>query len=391
MNQTQSNKFQELAPIICENCGSAVPMPENDTEQCIYCAATIIVPEEYKRGRDAKAQLAGIRTHAENFLKRLGRHPGRLEGLLSKIPSYVFFFALIFVMLSFFKLFIFISENQLSIALGVNIGDYLPEIVGVFLYFFSFFAFFALTMSLYFLIRIRVFVIRRLLSVLAAGEPKTPGGPATCRHCGAPFQVKENELIAACSYCGTENFLNVPLEWLSETRKLSKSSGRNVFWAEREYERELNSAKRSLLNQLTVFAAFLLLLGGAFLQADTGNMRNWENEINKTNRQIFSLTKDFPGPEFGKNFKIHGIYKSYSSGHYFEYKVALKKNDRLKFSLIEGQPLQVRLKSKFSYLRKDLTIDSPAEITVEIGGWYDLILIKKPKDPLPTIKIELEN
>lgn len=391
-NSEQSVEFQKLSPIICGECGGAVPLSEGDSIKCIYCNASVEVPDSYRRGSEAKARLAHIRDRAKSFLHQLGRNPGKVEVLIAKIPSYVFF-VLLTISLIILWWVILAAEYGLSMLLGTSIADLLSGEVGFTLFIGPFFLFLALALVFYFLVRRRVFVARRLLSVLAAQKPQTKGGPATCRRCGAPFQVEKNELVAACGYCGTENFLQVPDEWLSETGKLSISSGRNVFWAEREYDRELNSSRQSLVKLLSGLGFLVLIAIGGFAQADTSKILVWKEEVEKKPRQVFALTKDFPGPEMGKPFKLHGIYRNYSNGHWFDYKIALKRNDRIKFTLIDGEPLEVRLESKMQpfWRTKEFGLNTPAEFVVEMGALYSLTLRKKPEDPLPTIKVEILN
>ena len=45
---------------------------------------------------------------------------------------------------------------------------------------------------------------------LAAGRPVQPGGPATCRGCGAALDVPPGALGVRCTYCQTDNVVAIP-------------------------------------------------------------------------------------------------------------------------------------------------------------------------------------
>lgn len=391
MNEvSRTEQFQELTPVICDKCGSAIPLADMELTNCIYCAAPVAIPAHYRRGQDARRRLSEIRRHASEFLSRLGSHPRKWEIWVSMLPSWAFFMILIFLTFSGFTGSIISLELGVSRIIGTNISDYLPEIVVWPLYIGIFFLFLGLAMAGFFLIRRRVFVTRRLMTVLAAGEPVKPGGPATCRKCGAPFQVGNNEVVAACDYCGTENFLQVPPEWLSATRKLSSSSGRNVFWAEREFEREMTSSHTSMMNQIKIFGVFMVLLTGGFLSGDSSKMKVWRDDVKKAVRPVYGFSRDVAVPEIGKPFKIHGIFRKYRNEREFRYQIALKKGETLAVSVLEEGPVRVLFKGRYSSKIFSAGVDKPVEFTAEPGGWFYVSMITHNDKPLPLIQIDLK-
>jgi LSD1 subclass zinc finger protein len=56
---------------------------------------------------------------------------------------------------------------------------------------------------------------RELQGALAAGAPTTPGGPATCRNCGAPLDVPRGTLGVRCAYCSSDNLVALPAAWVT--------------------------------------------------------------------------------------------------------------------------------------------------------------------------------
>lgn len=392
MNDTTSNEqFQELTPILCSECGSAIPLSDVELTDCIYCGVPVSIPPQYRRGQDARRRLSQIRQHATDFLARLGSRPRKWEVWISLLPSWVFFLILIFLTLTGFGGSVLSLEIFLSNLIGTNVTDYMPEILIIPVYLGMLFLFLGLAMAAFFLIRRRVFVTRRLMTVLAAGEPVKPGGPATCRRCGAPFIVEANETVTACDYCGTENFLQVPQEWLSETRKLTTSSGRNVFWAEREFEREMTSSQKSLKNQLSIFGVVMLFLAGGFISADTSKMKVWRDDVDKAVRPVYGLSPEVAVPVIGQSFKLHGIFRDYRSQREFRYSIALKNKERMRVSVLEGESVKVRFRGRYSLKTLTASQDAPAEFSADPGGWFDFALSIPSDKPLPVIKIDLDN
>lgn len=389
ISNDQSSPFQELAPIICEKCGSAIPLADTELTDCIYCHAPVEIPSHYRRGQLTRNRLSEIRQHASDFLVRLGSRPRFWEIWVSMLPSWAFFVMLIIFSMTGFMGTIIFLEVLASRLLGVNLTDYLPQLLVILLYAGLLFLFLSLAMAGFFLIRKRVFVTRRLMAILAAGEPVKPGGPATCRRCGGPFQTDENETVAACDYCGSENFLMVPQEWLSATRRLSTCSGRNIFWAEREFSREMASGNKSLINQLIIYGSFLLLVAGAFISGDPAKMKIWRNSVQITPRKIYGLAHDVAAPEIGKPFKLHGIFKKFRNEREFRYSIALKNKEHLLIAVEGTEPVKARIKGRYSSASQTISIGIPAEFIAQPGGWFDFYVTIKDTQPLPVIKVDL--
>lgn len=387
--QMQSRALQELTPIICGNCGSAVPLVDAEICACIYCGASVDIPADYRRGQEARRCLQNIRKNAIEFLSRIGRQPKRWEIWLSLLPSWLFFAMLAVITVTGFLSFLYYLEFMISCALGTNFRDLLPEIVVWPLYGGLMGVFPVLALAFFFLVRRRVFVTRRLLSVLAAGEPVKPGGPATCRRCGAPFQTEPGELVAACDYCGTENFLNVPHDWLSATRRLTTASGRNVFWAEREFDREMTSSRTSLHNQLKFYAVFLLFIFGAFLSGDSSKIKAWRDEVAKVPRNLLGICSEFPDPQTGKPFRVHGVFRKYSDARAFEYRIALRANEKIVVSTAAQAVIKLRIEGRYDLKTFNLAAGRPVEFKPVLGGWFNLQLAVNNADPMPEVQFDL--
>ncbi|HNX76420.1 MAG TPA: hypothetical protein PLM07_13495 [Candidatus Rifleibacterium sp.] len=393
MNKEQSShseRFQELHPIFCGRCGSVVPLADVESIACVYCGAPNEIPEGYRRGREARQQLEECRTRARDFLARLGRRPRRWEVGLTLVPSWAFFPVLGLFILLGFSVTLSILDSLLTRVLGVWVVDYFspwalwPATSGIL------FLFLAMALAVYFLVRQRVFVTRRLMAVLAAGEPVKAGGPAVCRRCGAPFQVAPNELVAACSYCGTESFLQVPPEWVSATRNLCRSSGRNVFWGEREFDRETASSRQTFANLLILFGGFFAILTIGFLLEARSDEPGWHEQVGKAQREIFGRARDIPCPQVGIPFKMHGLFLRHRREIEFAYTIALKKGETLEISLLASESAQIQFFGPSQRASVNLVPGGVARYQAELGGWVKLFLtLPSEKPPLPTIRFDL--
>jgi len=392
MNYQEADKdFCELKPIECSNCGSAVPLSDGEVAVCVYCRAKVPIPENYRRGNDARRRLASIRARAAEFLARLGNRPKFYEIWIARIPSWVYVLVpAVFVLFLFLRLMSGI-EYVISRFIGVYVADTLSPLALAGIYGGSLFAVLLVAMALFFLIRCRVFATRRLMSVLAANMPTTAGGPSTCRRCGSPFMVGAAEMVCVCDYCGAENFLQVPDEWLAATRRFTGASGRNVFWAEREFEREIRMARETFRNQTIVFAALMLVAVGFYSSADQSRVAKYNEIIRGERLTFFSEYGEWPVPKIGEAFTLHGVFRKYPDANIFEYKFPLKRNERVTFSVHESaEPIRVGCRGPFNRILLDVSKNSPASFTADIGGWHHFYFMVKPSKGFPTVQIDLE-
>lgn len=67
-----------LQPLLCEVCGAAVSLGQEDETRCTHCGATRSVPQDYRRLRDAGALARGDRDALDELYARMTRPPGPL-------------------------------------------------------------------------------------------------------------------------------------------------------------------------------------------------------------------------------------------------------------------------------------------------------------------------
>src|SRR6478736_6894908 len=65
----------EVTVLGCTSCGAPVPFGDADTLSCVYCGATVAVPEEHRGLRAAEREYNLHRSAAQAQLRRLGKTP----------------------------------------------------------------------------------------------------------------------------------------------------------------------------------------------------------------------------------------------------------------------------------------------------------------------------
>lgn len=93
---------------------------------------------------------------------------------------------------------------------------------------------------------------------MAARPPARAGGPAQCRQCGAPLVVAAGALGARCSYCGTDNLVALPPEWVEQIASESAGRHQSVLAALDEEAKVIDDAQGNL--GVACFGAVLLLV-----------------------------------------------------------------------------------------------------------------------------------
>jgi hypothetical protein len=105
---------------------------------------------------------------------------------------------------------------------------------------------------------------RMLVASLAVGAPKLAGGPGTCRSCGAPVVVEENQAVARCMYCGADNVMKLPPWFLAAKAKLAGSVAHTLEAALAVDAAERANTRDSTLRELRRYATWAAIFGGLF-------------------------------------------------------------------------------------------------------------------------------
>jgi hypothetical protein len=268
----------------CASCAGAVPFGDGDTLPCPYCAAPVEVPEEHRALRAAERQYNEHRSSARELLRRLGKPPSVVVRFLTRANglTVVWLFVLGTLVSSALCAALFPLMGRLSLALfHVHLEDvvlyrYDPNalfMIGQFSFLLAF---------LGGLVVWGAYVHRRgvrlhgLQAGLSARAPERPGGPSTCRGCGAPLSAKAEELAVTCVYCRADNLLRIPESWIGAARDLAQELAGAIEDAARAFQDEERTIRRSLVVRLAVVAVVsastLFLLIGV---TDGASLDNW--------------------------------------------------------------------------------------------------------------------
>lgn len=183
----------------CPGCGAPLALAASELVSCHRCGAQVPLPPAARAQLAALERLESARHTAEQRVRRLLAQPGATATnllLLLSIPP------------------LFLGWPAAAIYY-----DELHQIRGVLTWqdgVVLFIGTFAFTYGLSWLVRAQVIgreAIRLLSTRFAARPPERQGDPPSCRSCGAalPVSADQDQLVALCAYCHSENLLAVNL------------------------------------------------------------------------------------------------------------------------------------------------------------------------------------
>ncbi len=216
--------------------------------------------------RDAERQKALERDEAATLYATLGRPPGvlaRAWGSISVGCIWLFLWPVAFVADA---LVVMKVLEVVSRAVHATLFEILPNKViwtgiGVILY-----ATLAIPLAVGVYGNRRTSGRRRLQASLAALPSDRAGGPVRCRSCEAPLDVRGGELGLACVYCGADNLVRMPGEWVAGLRRKVGELDARIETIGREDREMKTKERRSLRRHLAwplVFIPLMALIGFA--------------------------------------------------------------------------------------------------------------------------------
>lgn len=222
---------EELDVLTCTKCSAPIPFGDAATSTCPFCQTVNDVPATYHEMRASKQLDDASRAEAERLLTRLDRPPL----LVTKVIARMFDFNFLAFLLAYgipLALWVIVGGLQLAnvIAprLGYRTGDDMPFWITVTMMFSIVFVVIFVPRAFGIYANRRATARMRLLAALAAAPPKTEGGPALCRHCGAPLFVQRGELLAVCAYCATENAVELRTKLVAAAGKAAHDLAASV-------------------------------------------------------------------------------------------------------------------------------------------------------------------
>lgn len=201
-----------LAVLRCSACGVPLVLREGDAATCSQCGRQSEIPAEHRALRDATRWDDAARDAAERALHGFDAPPGLLLRALAfaaRVPFWVIFMALGAPLFFMALGLVWPLAQRIAGALGWPTGDQVSSALVVAL---MGLVFWALAIVPSFLVTYggrRVSARALLMAALAAKRPEHPGGPSSCRSCGAPLELRPGAHVARCTYCRTESVLVV--------------------------------------------------------------------------------------------------------------------------------------------------------------------------------------
>ena len=256
-----------LEILACTSCGAPLPLADTDTVTCSSCGTVNPVPAAYRELHRARQGDRAARVEGEAVLHHLDHPPSLAVKVAARVfdqPMFVFF--LLFGIPVGLAAIFFALDAGVWIArlAGVRSADDVPFGVTVGLAFLALFVFALVPRALGIYANRRVTGRQRLLAALAARPPKTPGGPALCRRCGAPLAVVPGELVAVCSYCRAENAVQLETRLVVATTDAVRQLAATVRdVAERDREQR-HDTRRQLARTTARYALRTALFGTGF-------------------------------------------------------------------------------------------------------------------------------
>ncbi|MEO8844999.1 MAG: hypothetical protein ABI591_22475 [Kofleriaceae bacterium] len=251
----------------CRACDMPLVLGDGSTITCSGCGAQTAVPDTYRELQRARHDDAPLRAQAETVLRKLARPPSVVVQVLARcldLPmlAFVMLFGIpvtLFAILEADK-----ANRWLAPHLHLKSADDVPfgYMVAIMCFLMLVIAFVPRAFGIY--ANRRATERGKLVAALRARAPERPGGPSTCRSCGAPLEVATNAIVATCSYCGVESAVVVDAAVAAITEGVVRNLGKTMVDAAMHDRAERRSTRGLLARELGRYTLRTVLLGTGF-------------------------------------------------------------------------------------------------------------------------------
>jgi DNA-directed RNA polymerase subunit RPC12/RpoP len=385
----------DIKPLRCDACNGQIPLLRRPEVKCPYCNASKAIPNIYLEALASRTSFETRRKQALQLFDKLGSKPSNFEETLAELDQQMllvsFVLSLGFIIATVQFIVFYPLDWYYARFLQLNMTDVIPHWLPAMLATLVTFFLSVVPFGLLYIVRRKVLSLKHVQVALSANPPQKPGGPATCRSCGSPFEVPPDAAGVTCPYCQTDNLLQVPGAWLQETRDLSIQVGKSATTAENVFKKETRLGWESVLS---VFLLFVFL--GAInwlwlaeikppehLRQEMIWLENYYDEISDKRlvRQVKSIGKDFPVGEWIEDaYEIEEFYIALAPGEKLQltWDIASTTIKLQNYSELEATMYLVRGYSEgFSHLleSKRFTRLQPDAFSPGFGGWYRVKLM----------------
>ncbi|MBV8757070.1 MAG: hypothetical protein JO257_07345 [Deltaproteobacteria bacterium] len=275
----------KLSPLACPRCGASVPLGEGPIARCTYCAIDVPVPAEYIALRDDAKTRVRDREQIDRLYAEASRPPSRFVRAFAKLGRIVTRIGLgagalivvatvigvivreqdgmtaaisallmiVLVIPAFLE-----TMFHLAGARSVDLVDAFGALAGV-----------LPALAVWLLVVAPVLIsstcrgalasIIGLRMRLAAHQPVQPGGPATCRGCGAALDVPAGALGVRCTYCETDNVVAIPAMLAAADHREATHVHEAIDQVMARHQSELRAQRKDLRLQLVTTLIALIV------------------------------------------------------------------------------------------------------------------------------------
>lgn len=393
-----------VEPLRCPGCGASVALSGLDAVRCQYCGSSVPVPAHYQELHAQNAIAAADRRKVEAAYARLGHPPGRLLRQWATAARYVWgglYLSIIVSLLVLLSLPEYVADwaAAWAPALGLDLIDMAGAWGTTLVITVSFFGLLVLPL-LVVTYKIVVGDLRAMLGVtLAAREPTTPGGPSTCRACGAPLDIAEGSLGVRCGYCGSDNLVALPPDLVARVRDRHAVVHKRIDALLADERSALWQARKKLLKRGALSAlAFSLtaLWWERILEYDEDPPTNWQAAIAEIPRRISpnpewkSYAEPFPAG-VRRTFPITSKQCRPYAGPWdrtcvFTFVVSMRKSESLHLdvtglppdALVTAKTLRDKFLPELPLRRTEGASDASSTFVAPYAGWFKVNLVMPP-------------
>jgi predicted RNA-binding Zn-ribbon protein involved in translation (DUF1610 family) len=257
----------EIAILRCHACNMPLVLGDGTTVTCPGCGAETPVPATYHELQQARRDEPAVRARAEAALRKLARPPSLVVQVLARcldLPMLAFIFLFGIPITLFAVLEADRANRWLAPHLHRATADDVPfgYMVAIMCFLMLVTAFVPRAFGVY--ANRRATARSKLVAALSARPPETPGGPSTCRGCGAPLAVAPNAIVAICSYCGVESALVVDAGVADKAERIVRDLGTTMVDAAKIDRAERRGTLHMLARELGRYTFRTVLLGIGF-------------------------------------------------------------------------------------------------------------------------------
>jgi uncharacterized Zn finger protein (UPF0148 family) len=347
-------KNVKLEPIVCEDCGASVPLPEKAETTCPYCSARIETPEDYLKWRKSQQDALKKEERLLEIHKELGQNPSVIERAVVAVTGFaggclgccllpfIALFLWLYVTAGIMYLLGAISQMFPGLVVGEGVIHYLINAV-IMLPAAFIVSFLGISLAV---LKRKVNTKMALQGALVAGEPAHPGGPSTCRSCGAPLSVKPGKLCVPCYYCSTQNLVSLESDWVKQVKESADKKVKSLTQAINYFE-DQNLVFKARKYTYTAIATIMLVLG-ALITVKTYEPPVKEkglefliknNQMRSSYEASSNLFLDLPVNVIIKSEKLHD-YGYFNPGS-LKFYIPMKKNEELEAKCLKDDSEQV--------------------------------------------------